>query len=482
MEANLSVIESEADGGLSPELNDLEETLRQKLAHMETAARARDRHEVMRLRAEVDAMNRAILVKQNELFRSTNETSFSADDARAVLGVTSGLMAPAAMLNALPTSERIDRLIEEHYGGRRPHRQGQYAAAAVVAGHTGRAVGLVDAGGKSSHPADERMLLDGHRHGFIAAVTAAFAHHYPLALRPQHFWLLVAQGVATHVDLKAEEVRAQWVAHEGKKTLEVHCDEFGLGKENDWASTVSGKPDSFSAQIAANTMPGVAEALAPAFSGTTEVEDIAQKIVVMDICKNYFSYRCTTECGFPEITLEGTQDDWVLLHEAAGRLLGRCEPSFAAAWAESLLPLLGKLVAARSGEVDAQFWNSMCKRGGTRGSGSRTWFNGWINVFFPYIKRRPNHYCKPYSPSNGYVLEGLREKWYGMREPEGCAGPDCQDFGSGMSSAPVTWEIFSQEIKLDFNAGFTGAVQDPVTWQIRPQISWFITKVVPEAP
>lgn len=222
------------------------------------------------------------------------------------------------------------------------------------------------------------------------------------------------------------------------------------------------------------------EALVPAFSGTTEVEDIAQKIVVMDICKNYFDFRCCTDCGFPEITLEGTQDDWVLLRDAAGRLIERCEPSFTKAWAESLLPLLGKLASARGGEVDAQFWNSMCKRGGTRGSGSRTWFNGWINIFFPYINRKPNRYCKPYSPSNGYVLEGLQEKWYGMHEPEGCGGPDCQDFGSGMSSAPVTWEYLNQEIKLDFNAGFIGAVQDPVTWQIRPQISWFITKVVQE--
>jgi hypothetical protein len=26
--------------------------------------------------------------------------------------------------------------------------------------------------------------------------------------------------------------------------------------------------------------------------------------VVMDICKNYFEYKCSTMCGFPEITLE----------------------------------------------------------------------------------------------------------------------------------------------------------------------------------
>ena len=51
------------------------------------------------------------------------------------------------------------------------------------------------------------------------------------------------------VDLHSEEVRSQWVAHEGKKELEVNCDEFVKGKANNWASAVSGKPDSFSEQI-----------------------------------------------------------------------------------------------------------------------------------------------------------------------------------------------------------------------------------------
>merc|ERR1712093_731072 len=162
---------------------------------------------------------------------------------------------------------------------------------------------------------------------------------------------------------------------------------------------------------------------------------------------------------------------------------GRCEPSFKETWSASLLPLLERLEKVRAGEVDASFWNSMCKRGGTTGSGARTWFNGWINILFPYVDRKPNRYCVPYDPSNGYVLEGLEEKWYGMGECRdgGVCGPDCDDFGSGMSSAPVTWDYLGKEIKLDFNAGFVGAVQDGKTLQIRPQISWFITYAI-EAP
>ena len=62
-------------------------------------------------------------------------------------------------------------------------------------------------------------------------------------------------------------------------------------------------------------MEGVAELVCPPFSNTTSIEDIAQKITIMDICKNYFDYKCMTMCGFPEITLEGTEADWRMLKE-----------------------------------------------------------------------------------------------------------------------------------------------------------------------
>merc|ERR1712217_432760 len=102
------------------------------------------------------------------------------------------------------------------------------------------------------------------------------------------------------------------------------------------------------------------------------------------------------------------------------------------------------------------------------------------NILFPYVDRRPNRYCQPYRSNAGYVLEGLAwDKRYGMRrEPEGCGGPDCLDFGNGMSTAPVEWNFNGAMVYLDFQAGFVGAVQDLETLQIRPQIAWFITRAM----
>merc|ERR1712146_574446 len=174
--------------------------------------------------------------------------------------------------------------------------------------------------------------------------------------------------------------------------------------------------------------------------------------------------------------------------KAEALIRNRCQQEFSHSWCLSLLPLLEKLVdeyskGVEGGVPDEQFWNSMCKRGGTTGSGARTWFNGWINIFFSYIDRRPNRYCEPYSSEAGYVMEGLvYDKFYGMphHTPHDVGGPDCEDFPSGMSAAPVSWEYLNETLPLNFNAGFVGATQDPVTLQIRPAIGWYITRAEPE--
>ena len=112
------------------------------------------------------------------------------------LVVTPELTVPTELLKTKP----LDRLIEERILD---------------------SASLVDAGGVMPHDPSEEGIEGWHPHGFIAAAVSAFANHYPLALRPQHFWLMILQAIATHVELNAEELRSKWVAHEGKKEL-VH--------------------------------------------------------------------------------------------------------------------------------------------------------------------------------------------------------------------------------------------------------------------
>ncbi len=111
----------------------------------------------------------------------------------------------------------------------------------------------------------------------------------------------------------------------------------------------------------------------------------------MDACKNFFSYGMTTFCGFPSVVLEGTKNDWQILRQNAELLITtRCTDEFAQWWMPSLLPLLEKFneeyeKGANGAAGDDRFWNSFVKIGGISGSGDMTWFNGWINILFPFI-------------------------------------------------------------------------------------------------
>jgi len=111
----------------------------------------------------------------------------------------------------------------------------------------------------------------------------------------------------------------------------------------------------------------------------------------MDACKSFFSYGMRTTCGFPYVILEGTEDDWLTLRNTSEQLImNRCENEFAKYWCDALIPVLDKILEeyrhGKNGDKpDSPFWNSFVKLGGTSGSGAKSWFNGWINIFYPYI-------------------------------------------------------------------------------------------------
>jgi Domain of unknown function (DUF4419) len=111
----------------------------------------------------------------------------------------------------------------------------------------------------------------------------------------------------------------------------------------------------------------------------------------MAACKSFFEYGMRTCCGFPYVILEGTEDDWLTLRDNSAQLImTRCENKFAKYWCHALIPVLDKILeeyrhGKNGDQPDSAFWNSFIKMGTTRMSGGKPWFNGWINIFFPFI-------------------------------------------------------------------------------------------------
>src|SRR5262249_47912713 len=74
-------------------------------------------------------------------------------------------------------------------------------------------------------------------HPLLAAVHAAFSEHRPLVLSPDVIWITIAQGIAHHVRLHAEELRGRLVRHQGRKELCIEA--LSWETPQDWQEIVT---------------------------------------------------------------------------------------------------------------------------------------------------------------------------------------------------------------------------------------------------
>jgi len=326
-------------------------------------------------------------------------------------------------------------------------------------------------------------------HGFVASLEIAFFKHYPLSLSVSQIWLLLLQGLGMHIDCHAEALRKKFVNHEDKKKLIVQRPNFVKGsKDNAWDGVI----EEFVEKIDANTVKDVVDLLDTGYSNTTPIERIAGKVAIMDCMKHYFEYVVMCGCGFPQITLKGTKDDWILLRKKIEAILKtKVMKEFGAKWKEAVLPVIDRFIAAYDGDIDCLFWNSMLRRGAAGGSfpgitgrtdidhrSKKLMYSGWFNVFFPLIQPRgygggkgskfdENRSCEAYSDSQSYVKCGL---------DGGAGGPKMERLPSGISSAPVQYVDVSDgnSYNMKFVAGFFGCTQDAKTLEVTPNIGWLI--------
>ena len=153
-------------------------------------------------------------------------------------------------------------------------------------------------------------------HALIETVHRAYASHYPLALSPDAVWLAIAQGFAMHVNANAERLRGKFVRHAGQLAITVQRDDFVKGSPaNPWPEVFSTFSDAIAAHIGRKRDLVVCD-----FSTTGPCERAASELVLMDAMQRYFSYEVSTLCGIPEVSLEGTPEDWRAIRRRAQAL------------------------------------------------------------------------------------------------------------------------------------------------------------------
>lgn len=289
----------------------------------------------------------------------------------------------------------------------------------------------------------------------LFATFRAFLDHRPLILSPDMLWVTILQGLARHVEMRAEELRPSFVNHQGQLKLRVAARDFVLGSpENPWEEVVEG----FCTQLESNLRPAARELLAPPFSTSGLTERVACQVAMMSALKSYFVYEAVCICGIPIVTLEGTSEDWKALRDRARRL-----GSFGLEWwTGCLVPILDQFVAASEGRVDLRFWKDIYQEhpseyGGY--GGPRPTFSGWIGCFFPFLKR---------GERNPLVL--------GRRPDRRGLGIYLDGFDPGMALAPVTWVEQGRKIGLQFLAGLMGVEQKLETLALRPKVAWAVRR------
>jgi len=293
----------------------------------------------------------------------------------------------------------------------------------------------------------EGEFVSGTGSGLVSVVQLSFAEHRHLILDPDSIWLTIERGMAAHITENAEKLRSKFVNFDGKKTIDVRRDSFVKGGNNHW----EGCFDEFSEKIGKEIGPQK-DLIVGNFSTTGILERVSSEIVFMDAMSKYFNYSCTTLCGIPSITLEGTVEDWELIRDKT-KQLAQYNLDW---WTIKLDPVLEKIVDSAKGNVDTDFWMNFYSEGG--GSGG-PFINGHVIKFYPYLIDTNNEYYQ-----NKYVCFDNVKSFGG--------GLTINEFPKGISTVPFIWNYYDKQYPMEFIGGIVGSKE--ISGAVKPGFGWAV--------
>jgi len=236
-----------------------------------------------------------------------------------------------------------------------------------------------------------RIILS-NRNGLMSAAHFAYVNHCPLKISVSDFILMIAQGIAVHMEVHAEDVRPYFVNHEGKEKITIFRPDFKSEGGNDW-STVFGD---FAEEVQKRVKMDFYDIMVDDTSIATKLSKISSEIAIMDTFKHYFEYYIEEGCAMTEITLVGSKEDWEKLRSKVGKLKefnveDRLQLNW---WLDRLVPLVNQIVdQAVSRKIDTSFWSKIYQSRDLGGDEDEEideytptpLINGWLNIFNPYI-------------------------------------------------------------------------------------------------
>jgi hypothetical protein len=209
--------------------------------------------------------------------------------------------------------------------------------------------------------------------GFVHTIIEAYNYHHALILRPDDVWIAILVQFNFYVNAHAELLRANFVAHAGKKALVVSTPAF-----DDFGRLAREMTDLIEKNV---VDPSLRAWALPDFSTTTANDTTVGSIVLMATLKAYFEYTfCEITCGIPRVTLEGEKADWEKILQRLEKLKEFGLETIA--WYHLLVPVISRFVQVFD-DPDAwsnvTFWQSVAHF--EPGGCGPSHYSGWITAF-----------------------------------------------------------------------------------------------------
>lgn len=302
---------------------------------------------------------------------------------------------------------------------------------------------------------DDKAFIQGTKYTtglnqFLCMLLTAYSDHKPIVITPDVLWLLICQGFAAHVKKNAWHLKWRLVTFLlGKKKLTVDMDSMET-----WNEVVSDVCD----QISSYTRENLRSKLVLDFSTTSLKEKTAFEIAFMDAVSRFFDYEGISICGFPNIKLKGTIEDYQKMLTSLD-FIAQYGLKW---WVKPLKEVIQEIIATLDGKINAVFWERIFVYDPVITCGGKNQLTGWISYFFPYVK----------NTSKYSIRKGLVKNPHLFKKQNVVLG--IEDFPSGLSTVDFKW-IRSTEIKeLNLVSGFMGIKENPEDGFLETEINWYV--------
>lgn len=308
-------------------------------------------------------------------------------------------------------------------------------------------------------PNPDEKLIDGGSHAFLYGLYLAYSEHRPFTLSPDMIWLLVLQGISNHVNFSHENGNNLFPHLTEKKDITIINNKIILGDpKSPWHETT----EEFSKQIEKIVGSEIVAELRADFSTTTLASKVVNEITIMDTFRAYFEYiiyRCI--CGIPEMTLQGSIEDWNHLLSKL-EILNNYDLKW---WYEDLKPIVTKIRNTAQESIDNEFWMNIFKIHTIEEYGSPKYIDGWITKFFPFAKNGGRINLKDHT---GILIEDIFKML-----PKQMVHVD-------FKHVLVDTTGNTEKTAMEYWGGFVGIIQDQKTQSLTPKIDWFVSHAAKE--